>query len=72
MFSEISFSIMSATVAPKPKVACLKCKRDFEAGELLKCGLCPRGVCKGCVVNRYGKKFCSDRCMFYFGLEDEF
>lgn len=72
MFSEISFSIMNSAVAPKPKVACLKCKRNFEAGELLKCSLCPRGVCEGCVVNRYGKKFCSDRCMFYFGLEDEF
>lgn len=72
MLSEISFTIADSTVVPKTEVACIKCKRYFEAGELLKCGLCPRSVCSGCAIKRYGKKFCSDRCMFYFGLDDEF
>ena len=52
-------------------IVCVKCKRRFEASELLKCGLCCRSACVRCAVKRYGRKFCSTHCVSYFGLEDE-
>lgn len=53
------------------KDACAKCKTCLEAEELLRCSLCNRHTCKRCAVKRYGRKFCSDRCMICYGLDDE-
>lgn len=71
MLLEIPYTNIDASIVAKPRVACVKCKRFYEPGELLKCSLCPKHVCVGCAVKRYGKKFCTDRCMFYYGLDDE-
>jgi hypothetical protein len=70
MLTELAYITAETSIAAKPRVTCTRCKRGFEAGELLRCGLCPKQVCPGCAVKRYGKKFCSDHCMFYFGVDD--
>jgi hypothetical protein len=71
MFSEVPYNNLDLSHYASGKAPCTKCKKNFEADDLNKCGLCSKKACRICSVKRYGKKFCSERCMSFYGLDGE-